>query len=53
MSEGVEALYPFLYDGAGDIDAVLEQVARSTAERLCWKAIAPSALRNEAAGADV
>jgi D-sedoheptulose 7-phosphate isomerase len=34
VSEGVEALYPFLYAGAGDADAVLEQVARSTVEKV-------------------
>ena len=33
MTEGVEALYPFLYDGGDDVDAVLAQVARSTAEK--------------------
>jgi D-sedoheptulose 7-phosphate isomerase len=27
---GMEALYPFLYAGASDVDAVLEQVGRST-----------------------
>ena len=31
--EGVEALYPFLYDGGSDVDAVLTQVARSTVEK--------------------
>ena len=30
---GVEALYPFLYDGGGDLDAVLADVARSTIEK--------------------
>jgi D-sedoheptulose 7-phosphate isomerase len=29
----VEGLYPFLYDGASDVEAVLEEVARSTAEK--------------------
>jgi D-sedoheptulose 7-phosphate isomerase len=34
MSEGgVESLYPFLYAGAGDVGAVLAEVARSTAEK--------------------
>jgi D-sedoheptulose 7-phosphate isomerase len=28
--EGVESLYPFLYAGTSDVDAVLEQVRRST-----------------------
>ncbi len=27
---GVESLYPFLYSGSGDLDAVLEEVRRST-----------------------
>jgi D-sedoheptulose 7-phosphate isomerase len=30
---GVEALYPFLYEGTSDLDAVLEQVRRSTVEK--------------------
>jgi D-sedoheptulose 7-phosphate isomerase len=30
---GVEALYPFLYDGHSDLDAVLDQVRRSTVEK--------------------
>jgi D-sedoheptulose 7-phosphate isomerase len=30
---GVESLYPFLYEGTSDLDAVLEQVAGSTAEK--------------------
>jgi D-sedoheptulose 7-phosphate isomerase len=30
---GVEALYPFLYEGSSDLDAVLEQVRRSTVEK--------------------
>lgn len=30
---GVESLYPFLYAGEGNVQAVLEQVARSTAEK--------------------
>jgi D-sedoheptulose 7-phosphate isomerase len=33
MAEGVEALYPFLYDGESDVEAVLAQVARSTVEK--------------------
>jgi D-sedoheptulose 7-phosphate isomerase len=32
-AEGVEALYPFLYGGADDVDSVLAQVARSTVEK--------------------
>jgi D-sedoheptulose 7-phosphate isomerase len=32
-SGGVEALYPFLYEGSSDLDAVLEQVRRSTVEK--------------------
>lgn len=30
---GVESLYPFLYAGTGDLDAVLAEVRRSTAEK--------------------
>lgn len=30
---GIEGLYPFLYDGGSDLDAVLDDVARSTAEK--------------------
>lgn len=30
---GIEALYPFLYSGASDVDAVLAEVRRSTAEK--------------------
>jgi D-sedoheptulose 7-phosphate isomerase len=30
---GVEALYPFLYEGTSDLEAVLEQVRRSTVEK--------------------
>ncbi len=30
---GVETLYPFLYEGTSDLDAVLEQVRRSTVEK--------------------
>ncbi|MBW3605565.1 MAG: SIS domain-containing protein [Actinobacteria bacterium] len=30
---GVEGLYPFLYDGGTDLDAVLADVARSTAQK--------------------
>lgn len=30
---GVEALYPFLYDGRSDLEAVLEQVRESTVEK--------------------
>lgn len=30
---GVEGLYPFLYDGGTDLDAVLDDVARSTAQK--------------------
>ena len=30
---GVESLYPFLYSGGSDIDAVLEQVRRSTVDK--------------------
>jgi D-sedoheptulose 7-phosphate isomerase len=33
-AEGVEALYPFLYAGAVDADAVLRDVARSTVEKV-------------------
>jgi D-sedoheptulose 7-phosphate isomerase len=33
-SEGVEALYPYLYTAASDVDAVLAQVARSTVEKV-------------------
>lgn len=33
ISGGVESLYPFLYEGAGDISVVLEEVARSTVEK--------------------
>jgi len=29
----VESLYPFLYDGGGNVDALLEQATRSTAEK--------------------
>jgi D-sedoheptulose 7-phosphate isomerase len=32
-AEGIEGLYPFLYDGASDLDAVLAEVRRSTAEK--------------------
>ena len=32
-ADGVEALYPFLFDGASDVDAVLAQAAQSTAEK--------------------
>jgi D-sedoheptulose 7-phosphate isomerase len=32
-SRGTAALYPFLYDGASDLEAVRAQVARSTAEK--------------------
>jgi D-sedoheptulose 7-phosphate isomerase len=32
-SEGVEALYPFLYDGGADRDSLLADVARSTEEK--------------------
>lgn len=31
--EGVESLYPFLYSGQADLEAVLEEVGRSTAEK--------------------
>jgi D-sedoheptulose 7-phosphate isomerase len=31
--DGVESLYPFLYAGQADLDAVLEEVRRSTAEK--------------------
>lgn len=30
---GVESLYPFLYQGDGDVEAVLEQVRRSTVDK--------------------
>jgi D-sedoheptulose 7-phosphate isomerase len=30
---GIEGLYPFLYDGGSDLEAVLDDVARSTAEK--------------------
>jgi D-sedoheptulose 7-phosphate isomerase len=30
---GIESLYPFLYEGKADVDAVLEQVRRSTVEK--------------------
>jgi D-sedoheptulose 7-phosphate isomerase len=30
---GVESLYPFLYEGGGDVDTLLEQATRSTAEK--------------------
>lgn len=30
---GIEGLYPFLYDGGSDLDAVLDDVARSTADK--------------------
>ena len=30
---GVESLYPFLYSGTSDLDAVLEEVRRSTADK--------------------
>ena len=33
-ADGVEALYPFLYGGGNDVDAVLAQVAQSTVEKL-------------------
>ena len=31
--EGIESLYPFLYSGKSDIDAVLDEVRRSTEEK--------------------
>jgi D-sedoheptulose 7-phosphate isomerase len=31
--QGMESLYPFLYSGGGDLDAVLEEVRRSTVEK--------------------
>ncbi len=34
VAEGVEALYPFLYSGAGGQDAVLKEATRSTAEKV-------------------
>lgn len=34
VTEGVEALYPFLYSGAGGRDAVLKEATRSTAEKV-------------------
>lgn len=43
VSGGVESLYPFLYAGEGNVDAVLEQVRRSTVE----KAAEVVALRQE------
>ena len=33
MPGDVESLYPFLYAGAADLDAVLEQVRQSTAAK--------------------
>jgi D-sedoheptulose 7-phosphate isomerase len=33
MSDGVEALYPFLYEQGGDLEAVLDEVRRSTADK--------------------
>jgi D-sedoheptulose 7-phosphate isomerase len=42
-SGGIESLYPFLYSSQSDVDAVLEEVRRSTAE----KAREIVALRNE------
>jgi D-sedoheptulose 7-phosphate isomerase len=48
VTEGVEALYPFLYDGGGDVDAVLAQVARATVE----KAAEVESLRQEVATRD-
>jgi D-sedoheptulose 7-phosphate isomerase len=30
---GVQSLYPFLYEGKADLDAVLEEVRRSTVEK--------------------
>jgi D-sedoheptulose 7-phosphate isomerase len=42
-SGGIESLYPFLYSGQSDLEAVLEAVRRSTAE----KAREIVALRNE------
>lgn len=32
---GIESLYPFLYAGTGDLDAVLAEVRRSTTEKAC------------------
>lgn len=48
MPDGVEALYPFLYEGGSDVDAVLAQVARSTVE----KAAEIEALRQAVVAAD-
>jgi D-sedoheptulose 7-phosphate isomerase len=47
-AEGVEALYPFLYSGGSDVDAVLAHVARSTVE----KAAEIEALRQAVVGRD-
>jgi D-sedoheptulose 7-phosphate isomerase len=33
-ADGLEALYPFLYAGTGDVDAVLDQVAQSTVDKV-------------------
>jgi len=45
---GIEGLYPFLYEGSSDLDAVLADVARSTAE----KASDIVALRRAVGGAE-
>jgi D-sedoheptulose 7-phosphate isomerase len=33
-ADGLEALYPFLYAGSGDVDAVLRQVEKSTVDKV-------------------
>ena len=33
-ADGLEALYPFLYAGSGDLDAVLSQVEHSTVDKV-------------------
>jgi D-sedoheptulose 7-phosphate isomerase len=33
-ADGLEALYPFLYAGSGDVDAVLDQVEQSTVDKV-------------------
>ena len=34
QSDDLQSLYPFLYSGKGDVDAVLDEVRRSTVEKV-------------------
>lgn len=51
VAGGVEGLYPFLYEGTTSIDAVLEQVARSTASKAADIVALRDAVGHEQAGA--